>query len=134
MAHSGLSRPKAVPGAEGDVQRYRLWLCLIRLFRSDLISFVKRSSDDRAEPRFTSNVPHFDHRADSVRSFIKRPQKYFHAAIEEKEEPRTTDRAEGPFIESADFAGHLELPTMPICRCGESGARDLSTRLAVAQP
>jgi hypothetical protein len=26
------------------------------------------------------------------------------------------------------------LPTMPICRCGESGARDLSTRLAVAQP
>jgi RecG-like helicase len=55
-------------------------------------------------------------------------------AIEEKEEPRTTGRAEGPFIESADFAGHLELPTMPICRCGESGARDLSTRLAVAQP
>src|SRR4051794_15413367 len=103
-------------------------LGLVGLPPSDLISFVKRSSDDRAEPRFTSNVPHFDHRADSVRRFIKRPQKYFHAAIEEKEEPRTTDRAEGPFIESADFAGHLELPTMPICRCGESGARDLSTR------
>ncbi|MDH6206164.1 hypothetical protein M2310_006856 [Rhizobium leguminosarum] len=41
MAHSVLTRPKAVPGAEGDVQQNRLWLGLIVFSRSDLISGLR---------------------------------------------------------------------------------------------